>query len=373
MENLKKSLPWILRVLVAAMFLLSAYAKLYPSANLALGTFEAKQLIPLGFSESFAPYFSRFIIAAEFSIGIGLLQPHYFKRFVIPVAIFLLSIFCVQLVYEMSSTGNSGNCGCFGSLLPMTPLQALIKNIVAIGMLGYLWKVSSDDKQRNFFAYPMLIFTSLAAIMYAYAPVQLAPEQPTYATGGSNVHPDFADFDEDTTGVIDSTHMFNGDTISKPKSVASVNPDQGITEPPKPKGPPLVKSKFSDFPTYIPPAIKIDKGKKILCMFAPGCEHCQATIKALTEMRKEIPNMPPIHIVFMDEEPEKIPEFFKIAGREYSYTVATVTDFWKILDFSRDTPGVCYLYNGNIMYFADGINEKEFTKAGLKKALEKDM
>ena len=90
-------------------------------------------------------------------------------------------------------------------------------------------------------------------------------------------------------------------------------------------------------------------------------------------MRKEDPSFPPIHIVFMDEEPEKIPEFFKIAGREYSYTVAPVLDFWNIIDMSRDTPGVCFLWNGNIRYFSDGINDKAFSKTKLAAELKKKM
>ena len=31
--------------------------------------------------------------------------------------------------------GEAGNCGCFGDLIPMSPLQALIKNLVTIGLL----------------------------------------------------------------------------------------------------------------------------------------------------------------------------------------------------------------------------------------------
>ena len=88
-------------------------------------------------------------------------------------------------------------------------------------------------------------------------------------------------------------------------------------------------------------------------------------------MRVKDSNFPPVHIVFMDEGPELIPEFFEKAGRTYSYSVASVADFWKIIDFSRDTPGVVYLWNGNVRYFSDGINEKAFDKAKFKKELDK--
>lgn len=370
-ETKKLRLTWGIRILLAAFFLFSAYAKIYPSANMALGTFEMKQLVPMGMSEGFAAYFSRFIIAAEFSIGLGLLQPHFLKRFVIPAAAFMLLLFTIQLSYDWATAGIKDDCGCFGDLMPLNTWESIVKNIIALGLFAFLWKLlPSDNKEHNNFAYPALIFTTVAMLMYAGAPIQRSSVQPTAPTTHSaEVHPDFMDSNEDTTAtVVDTVGVANNDTKDPNESNAG---NETPKEETKPKGPTPTRSKFSDFPAYIPPAIKVDEGKKIICMFAAGCEHCQATIKALTEMRNEV-KMPPIHIVFMDEETEKIPEFFKIAGREYSYSVATVTDFWKILDFSRDTPGVCYLWNGNIMYFADGINENEFKKADLKKALAKE-
>ncbi len=375
MENFKKYLPWGIRITVAILFLVSGYAKIYPSPNFALGTFEAKQLLPMGFSEGFAPYFSRFLLAAEFSIGFALLQPHFLRRFVVPVATLLLAIFCIQLGYEIAVNGNEGNCGCFGQLIPMTPLQAIIKNVIAIGMLAYLYKVMDKDaKETNRFAYPLLIFTTTAWLMYAIAPIQFPPEQPTEVTGEDGGLDDFIDQDD----AEDQIHP-SDTTLKHDNKDQNENPDKGngkgdnqTEDPPRPKGPAKVKSKFSEYPLYVPPAIKIDEGKKILCLFAPGCEHCRATAKTLTAMRAKDPNFPPVHIIFIDEDLESIPDFFDFAGRTYSYRVADVGDFWRILDFSRDTPGVVYLWNGNVRYFADGINDNEFTEAGLRKALDKE-
>ena len=107
-----KQLPIIIKVLMAFMFLLSAVAKLYPSPNLALPTFEIKQLLPMGFSETSAAYFSRILIGCELALGVLLLQKNYFKRLVIPVSFLMLLVFSVHLTYEIISTGNSGNCGC---------------------------------------------------------------------------------------------------------------------------------------------------------------------------------------------------------------------------------------------------------------------
>jgi len=94
----------------------------------------------MGFTEEFASYFSRTLIGIEFALGILLLQPHYLKKLVVPATFLMLLIFSIHLsIQSFIYGGNAGNCGCFGSLLPMTPIQAIIKNVVAMGLLGYLY------------------------------------------------------------------------------------------------------------------------------------------------------------------------------------------------------------------------------------------
>ncbi len=375
MSNIKKYLPWTIRIIIAILFLLSAVAKLYPSSLTALTTFEAKQLMPMGFSEGVAPYFSRFLIAAEFAIGVAILLPFYLKRFVVPVAILLLLVFCGQLSYDIITKGaDAGNCGCFGSLIPMTPLEALIKNIIAIGLLVWLFKLLDPDRSGQRFGNLIIIFLGFALYLFAAAPIQISTAQVSVADV-IDENEDFAvdklvpgiDLSPDTAQVKPKTEIETPEAVGDKKA----EEPKEVTEPAKPKGPAKVVSKFAQYPSLIPSDVKIDEGKKILCLFAPGCEHCQETAKILTEMRAKDPNFPPVHIVFMDEEPEFIPEFFKIAGRTYSYRVAPVVDFWKIIDYSRDTPGVVYLWNGNIRYFSDGINANAFDKATFKKELDK--
>ena len=127
----KENLSWILRLIISALFIVSAVAKLYPSPYFAISTFEVKQLYPLGFSEGFAPYFSRILIGIEFALGIAILLKDYLKKITIPATILLLAVFTIHLSYTTFVSGNAGNCGCFGELIPMTPVEAIIKNIIA--------------------------------------------------------------------------------------------------------------------------------------------------------------------------------------------------------------------------------------------------
>ena len=88
---MNRKLSIIIKVLVSALFLLSAFAKLYPTPLYGITKFfEEGQLIPMGFSSDFAPYFSRFIIGFEFFLALAILQRNFLKKIIIPSTILLL-------------------------------------------------------------------------------------------------------------------------------------------------------------------------------------------------------------------------------------------------------------------------------------------
>jgi thiol-disulfide isomerase/thioredoxin len=343
--QLQRTLTLSLRILLAGMFFLSAIAKLYPSAALALGTFEAKQLIPMGFNDEFAQYFSRILIGCELALGFGLLLPHYFKRLVLPLSFLMLFVFSSQLTYEIMTVGNKGNCGCFGALLPMTPVQALVKNILAMGMLIYLFLITNkDNDKRNPFLILSIILASILTI-FMVGPMQQKTKITPVIQGTIN--------EADTSITVVDTIATGAD----PKAVKDSIPE--VKEP---------KAKKSGFSNLFP---DIDKGKKVLCFFAPGCDHCKETAKELTKMKKSIAGFPEIYIVFMDEEAELIPDFFTFTGANYPYLTLDVLTFWKTLGNSKDTPGVMYYWNGNLIKEYNGIAEKKFKEGEFKKAVLK--
>ena len=127
MNALKKYGPWTIRAIISFVFFLSAIAKLYPKPSYALTSFEVHQLEPMGIPLEIAAYLSRFLIGIEFAIAILLLLPFFLRKIIIPATVLMLVVFIVELFYEIFSSGNQGNCGCFGTLIEMTPLEALIK------------------------------------------------------------------------------------------------------------------------------------------------------------------------------------------------------------------------------------------------------
>lgn len=347
----KENISWILRLIISALFILSAVAKLYPSPYFAISTFEVKQLYPLGFSESFAPYFSRILIGIEFALGICILLNHYLKKITIPATILLLAVFTIHLSYTTFVSGNDGNCGCFGELIPMTPVEAIIKNIIAIGLLIWLFKLLPIDGKSNFW---LLKSVGLGCILALF---MVAPMKSSTTTI------DNSNFTEEQNigTVIDTTLSTVLPTIEKAiDSVNKIKEEVKIDQP---------IAKKSGFANFFP---NIDKDKKILCFFAPGCDHCQETAKQLTEMKRKDKSFPEVSIIFMDEEVDKIPDFFTIAGKKYPYQIVDVISFWNVLGNTRDTPGVKYLWNGNEIKFYDGINDNKFNASELKKIIKKN-
>ena len=314
---------WIIRIIISLLFLVSAYAKVYhePSAYFSITTFEAKQLVPLGFSSEISSYLSRILIALEFAIGVLILLPFYLKRIVIPLTIFVLAAFCVHLALQIYLTGNSGNCGCFGTLLPMTPLEAILKNIFAIGLLIILNKLLSKDKSKSVeIFYGFLIYLFFVIGIMALVPIK----------NSSNV-------------TIDSNYQIQEDLVLE--------------------GPKQMKSEFGQTLPFA------DKGRLILCFFAPGCDHCRAAVRSIDSLSKIVEDFPKVEIVFMDEEVDKIPEFFEFAGSEYHYIVLDISTFYDVLTWERDTPGIFYMWNGNILKEFNGTNESAYDPESLLKSL----
>lgn len=356
----KKNISWIIRIVVALLFIVSAIAKLYPSPYFAISTFEVKQLYTLGFSDTIAPYFSRILIGIEFALGFLLLNNNFLKRITIPATIGLLLVFIIHLSYvTFLSGGNSGNCGCFGELIPMTPIEAIIKNFIAVGLLVWLFQISKNDQKSNFW---ILTTITLGSILGLF---MLAPMKASTTTSSvSNDTINTLSNNPDSTFVTTDLNL-STDLLDKSKDSSKTKVEKVVEEVKKDVGPKPVFSGYSEF------YADIDKGQKILCFFVPGCEHCRDAARDLNALQKKHKDFPQVQIVFMDEEAEKIPDFFKYAGKQFPYKVIDVIPFWTKLGSGKDTPGIVYLHNGNVIKFYDGIAEKAFNSKAIEKIIYK--
>ncbi len=359
MQNIERYLPWSIRILIAGLFLVSAYGKIYPdpSAYGTISMFEVKQLYPLGFNTELAKIFSRSLIGIEFGLGLLLLFPFDLKKWVIPSVVLMLGVFVVHLSIQMAVSGNKGNCGCFGALLPMTPLEAILKNVLSIGLLLILWKrygTQLPEKSNIWFLTTVLSLCML--LMFIFIPTYKAAtvvQTPTSATEHSTVTNTATDVSQTQDPKALKTPVTVADTASKIKK-------------PKDLGP---KPKKSGYEKYF---ANINDGKKLLCFFAPSCDHCRATAKQLVAMKNSIPDFPELQILFMDEAAEEIPDFFKFAGAQFNFKTLDIIEFWGVLGGNRDVPGVAYLWNGNVVkFYHSPEGPQAFNKEDLKTQLQK--
>ncbi len=348
MRRMHKYLPWTARIIVCLLFLISGIAKMFP-----IWGFE-KQLVDLGICGwCEAPYLARLLIGLELAIAIAILQRHYLRQLVIPVTILLLAAFCIHLSIEMYQHGAmNGNCGCFGQLIPMTPLEAFIKNIITIAILVYLYRnIKTTQQQESRITVLLLIYISSAFLLFFFFPFCPCAKEEIAPVASVVNNP----------ALTDTTN----NAVLKDTTTGKVAPPEVVME----EAPKKIKSKFSEFTLFENKPVNLDEGKKIVCLFAPGCDHCKKTAKALWVLSQK-KGFPKVYILFMNEEANLIDDFFKESGSRYPYQVLDIPRFWKLSGAGTTTPGVIYLWNGNIIRSFEGIEKNEFNSEAILKAIE---
>jgi hypothetical protein len=149
----------ILQIFLAVTFLFSAYTKV-----IAPGFFEVlleqQGLVP---SRIYGGWATRFIIALEIWLGLCLLLSLYIRA-ILRLSFFLLLIFSVHLVY-LIAIGETGNCGCFGEMISMSPLASLGKNLVLLTVNGFMLRYKYRGSKKPIITWLLLPLLFLAATL----------------------------------------------------------------------------------------------------------------------------------------------------------------------------------------------------------------
>ena len=127
----------IIRILLGAMFILSAVLKL-----ITIDTFEAYVYSFHIMSFTLAEVAARGLIALEFVTGCFLVVKAQY-RWAWWIATLMTAGFTLFLVYVVLFR-NDANCHCFGDLIPIEPLHSIYKNIVILVLLGFVYKQSEN-------------------------------------------------------------------------------------------------------------------------------------------------------------------------------------------------------------------------------------
>jgi hypothetical protein len=154
---IKKIFLFLLSAVIGLVFILSAYSKLYP-----IEPFEFT-FVDLGVAGwRLAPFVARLFISLEFLLG-ALFLFSIAVKFAARTAFVILIVFTLYLTAILLTEGNTGNCGCFGNMFPMTPVQGIIKNAVLVLFTLILFKYHTGlQLKRKINLFVVLLFATLS-------------------------------------------------------------------------------------------------------------------------------------------------------------------------------------------------------------------
>lgn len=219
-----------LRIIVGCTFIISAALKLMPIApfeNLILKL----DIIPW----QYIAVASRFLIGFEFFIGIALVA-NVFAACVLRIGFGTLIVFSLYVAYLYFFVSKYGNCGCFGELIALNPLESLIKNALLIAAIVFMIMQKHHIPPNQFAAYQKYII--VAVIVFSFA----LP----YAAG--------------------IPHIMRKDAYTPSDTIPNFPIDL------------LQHTAFSSKP------INYTKGKHVVCLASPSCAGCKYVSAALSKI-----------------------------------------------------------------------------------------
>jgi hypothetical protein len=162
---MKERISLLLRIVIGFVFIISAYSKIISPGLIEI------ILIDHGITgtREVAANIVRLLIGFELGLGLLFLQPFALKRIVIPGSFLFLVSFTAYLLYTAIVLKDTQNCGCFGEMIKLSPLESIIKNIVLIGLLIVLYKIIVENKK--YFVAPIIIIGSVI-LVFIVSPVE---------------------------------------------------------------------------------------------------------------------------------------------------------------------------------------------------------
>lgn len=277
MRNALSAGIFLLTLLAGAVFLYSAYTKLFPIQSFEYTMVEFGHL-----SWSAAAIMARIIIGIEATLGLLLLTGIYGRRkWVVWAALLLTLGFSGYLVYLWSTAGNKVNCGCFGDAIWMSPSASLVKNGILILVLLALLRYGKTRHFRGSALVPPV--AALASLVMLFTLFPLPDSQPSW--------------------LKTDRYELNMSALYAPDK-----PDR--------------------------PQVDLRQGKHIIAFFTLTCPHCRVAAHKLYVMKQRNPTLP-IYMVlagpdeykqafFEDTKATNIPysrlrgqAFVDLAGLEY--------------------------------------------------------
>ena len=292
----------LIRVTIGSIFIFSGFIKLYPIEPFEF-TFVENGLA----TWAVAPFLARILICIEIFLGL-MFVCNLKSKITLKASLALLLFFTVYLIYAIATEGNDRNCGCFGTFLEMTPIQAIVKNILMMGMILLLFKNKSEWNWKP------LLLVLIIGLFSIITPFILNPID------------------------IANSENTNSTTVSYPLDIEL-----------------LGDYKFGDEK----PDLK--KGKYLLSFLSVACGHCKTAGLKLSIINKKI-KLPPSYIVLFGPEKYK-KDFFDYTKLTFPYYYYPDEKIFKIIGYSF--PIILYVEDGIIKKKWNGatLNQAEIEKA----------
>ncbi len=303
---MKKYLLIILSVLLGGVFLFSGYAKLFP-----IEPFEFN-FIHIGVANWItAPVISRLLISLEFFIGILLILNFRLKEFTLKATLALLLFFTAYLIFQIIKEGNSGNCGCFGEVLKMTPLQSILKNVamifVVLVLLFFHHHINWKWKNEVYFLVAAIcIATTIFLNPFDYLAAKMMKDEITDVP-------------------------LNVDTLYHSKNA------------------------------YPAPTVDLRHGKYIVCLLSLKCQHCLDAAFKMNIIKKQMPEAP-FYFVFGGVKQNL--QYFLDKSKHQNIPYTLFEDNYFFTMCGGVYPGIYYVENGIIKRKGNiyTLNEDEIKK-----------
>jgi uncharacterized membrane protein YphA (DoxX/SURF4 family) len=305
--TLVKLFFFLLCSFMGLVFIYSGYTKLEP-----IEPFEYT-FVDLGIGGwRLAPFIARFMIGLEFFIGFLLISGLYIRKFTIKLTVASLILFCIYLIFVIISTGNNGNCGCFGTAISMTPLQALIKNAIMLAVCFIIYKFYDGF---NFGKAGKWVTGTLFVTAFAMPHIL-----------------NYVDMDYSAAYLTSKEDHFK-------LELDSLYKDARIHTPPK----------------------SLSTGKHVIAFMSMTCPHCRVAAKKLRLIKEKNPDIP-IYLVLNGEYKKMGPFFDDTKARNIDYCILNGKNFVYLAGL--DMPAIFMVNNSVVENWINymQLDQKEIEK-----------
>ncbi|HNI55913.1 MAG TPA: DoxX family membrane protein [Chitinophagales bacterium] len=258
----------IARILIGITFITSAVLKM-----IGVDAFEVYVFSTGWFGLPFATILARLIISVEGMLGLLLLLQYRYDV-VKKITTGTLAVFSIYLIY-LISTGRTENCQCFGTMISLTPIESLVKNLALFVFLFISWKCPVIKiPQQASIALFVIVFTLVL-------PSFISP-------------PDF---------IVKYPDM--------PESTLQIAEKRIANNP-------------------VMQANQVTEGKKLVCMFSTHCSYCKHAAEKVSIIAERLNLDDEVVYVFTGDEQE-LPQFWQESrSNQFHYFFLPMRNFFEI-------------------------------------------